>query len=137
MNREHLLINSERLKVANWAKWIILISTNIVSMILMSLVENLVSITQHIPLAKIYVITFYIRGFITLSLIHDLAPRFKKTISIIWSMYLAFIYLSHDAHAGDKLYLGTLLFIILNIIFNIFIYRRAKKENSNKTIISE
>lgn len=122
MNRKHILINSEKLNIRNWAKWSILFLIYVLSMFAISLIEDLISKTQHIPLANICVVTFYIRGFIALSLIHDLALRFNKTISILWSLYLAFMYLFYDSHAGDKLYLGTLLFMVVTITFNIFIY---------------
>jgi hypothetical protein len=127
MNRKYLLINSEKLNIPNWAKWVVLILTYFLSMVVISQLESITAKAINVPLNNIYIITFYVRGFIALSLIHDLAPKLKKSISIIYSIYLPFIYLYIDAHIGDKSYLGTFLFIIIIIIFNIFIYRKDRK----------
>lgn len=130
MNKKHILINSEKLKISNGRKWLMLVLIYFLSLIVISIVENLVSNISHINIAKMEQVTFYIRGFIILSFIHDLAPRFKKTISILWSALAVFTYLGIDSKAGDKLYLGTFVFLIAIIVYNIFLYKKTSDLNS-------
>ena len=69
MNKKHILINSEKLKISNVRKWLMLVLICFLSLIVISIVENLVSNIVHINIAKIEQVTFYIRGFIILSFI--------------------------------------------------------------------
>lgn len=130
MNKKHILVNSEKLKISNGRKWLMLVLICFLSLIVISIVENLVSNIAHINIAKIEQVTFYIRGFIILSFIHDLAPRFKKIISILWSALAVFVHIGIDSKAGDRLYLGTLVFLIAIIVYNIFLYKNTSDLNS-------
>jgi len=134
MNKRHVLINNEKLNISNWHKWLIVISVYILSGLLISIVENLLSNIIHVGIANILVITYYFRGFIVLSLIHDLAPRFKKSISIIWSVITCFLYVGIDSKSGDKLYLGTLLFFAVIVAYNIFLYKKGSNMKYTKDI---
>jgi hypothetical protein len=135
MNKKYILINNEKINRPNWIKWLMLIVISYLFLIVISLLENLISKTLLVSIASVALITFFIRGFVVLTLIHDLAPKFKKTISVIWSMLAAFIYLGVDYRAGDRLYLGTLLFIIVIIIYNIFLYKnKTSNIESSKDI---
>ena len=127
MKRKYALINNENLNMSCLLKWTILVLSCFLCSLIISIVESLISNSTHISIAKIGQVTFYIRGFIILSLIHDLAPRFKKGISIIYSVLASFLYLNIDSRAGDKLYLGTLLFLIAIILYNIYLYKKMPK----------
>ena len=133
MKQKYILINSEKINISNWLRWPMLIGIIYLCLLVIGLVEIVISNTFSISIGSIYVITFYIRGFVVLSLIHDLAPRFKKTSSILWSAFTAFMHIRVDNMVGDKFFLGTLIYIIIIIIYNIFLYmilpRQAKKLN--------
>lgn len=130
MKRKYVLIDNEKLKISGLLKWILLAVSYFLSLLVISIIENLVSNLTHISIAKIGQVTFYIRGFIALSLIHDLAPRFKKSISFIYSTLALFLYLNIDFRAGDRLYLGTLLFLVAIILYNIYLYKNRSCSNS-------
>ena len=130
MKRKYILINNEKLNISSWIKWIILIVSYFLCLLVISIVENLASNLTHISMENIGQVTFYIRAFIILSLIYDLAPRFKVSISIIYSVLASLLYLNIDAKAGDRLYLGTLLFLIGIILYNIYLYKKAPCLNS-------
>jgi len=109
-----------------------LISISYFSLLIISIIEKQISNIMHVNIAYVILVTFYIRGFVLLSLIHDLAPRFKKTISIIWTMLLSFIYIGIDAKAGDKLFLNTAFFFVLTITYNIILYKKSSNLKSTK-----
>jgi hypothetical protein len=134
MNKKYVLINSEKISLSRWLKWLMLISISYLCLLIISLAENLISNLMNINIANIIIVTFYVRGFIVLSLIHDLAPKFRKTISIIWIALASFIYIGVDAKAGDRLYLGTLLFIIAISTYNTFLYKKVSNLKSKKDI---
>lgn len=125
MNKKYVLINSEKINLSRWLKWLMLISISYLSLLIISIAENLISNLMNINMTNIIIVTFYVRGFIVLSLIHDLAPKFRKTISIIWIALASFIYIGIDAKVGDSLYLGTLLFIIVISTYNTFLYKKV------------
>ena len=132
MNKGYILINNEKLNRSNWQKWLLLILAYCLSGLFFSAGEDLLANIIHVNLANIMVVTFYIRGFIVLSLIHDLAPRFRKSISILWSLIASFIYIGIDSKSGDVLYLGSLLFFATIIAYNIFLYKKASSLKSTK-----
>jgi len=125
MNKKYVLINGEKINLSRWLKWLMLISISYLCLLIISIAENLISNLMNINIANIIIVTFYVRGFIVLSLIHDLAPKFRKTISIIWIALASFIYIGIDAKAGDRLYLGTLLFIMAISTYYTFLYKKV------------
>lgn len=126
MKKDYVLINKEKLNMNNCLKWLLLIVSYVVCLVLISVIEILVSNLANINVAKIEQITFYLRAFCSLSLIHDIAPSLKKSISIIYSLLLCFLYINVDFRAGDKLFLGALLFMIIITAFNVYLYKEHK-----------
>lgn len=127
MKKNYILINSERLKVSNWIKWLLLIFSCYFCLFVIAIVESLVSKSMNINIYKILLGTCYIRAFIILSFIYDLAPRFKKSISVIWSILISYLYLGFGRRSGDRLYLITLLFIFVIVVFNILLNKKTSK----------
>lgn len=134
MKRRYILIDNEKLKLSNWRKWLMLIAISYLCLIVISTIESLISNIMNVNIANIMLVTVYIRAFIVLSLIRDLAPRFKKVISILWTILVSFIYIGIDSRAGDNLYLGATLFLILVITYNIVLYKKPSNFKSTKNM---
>ncbi|WP_326513738.1 hypothetical protein [Clostridium intestinale] len=131
MKREYVLVDSNKLNLPNWKKWLMLIGGSFIALLLISVLENLLSNAMEIQIEKIAVVTFYIRAFIVLALIHDLAPKLKKLILILWSMVVYVVYVGIDYTSGDKLFLGSLVFFIFLVGYNIFLFRKKKNHMTN------
>lgn len=125
MKRKYMLINSEKINVPHGVKWLVLIGVGYLWLIVISLIEMLIHNLMKLDIQSIQGITFYLRVFIVLSLIYDLAPRFKRTISIIWSVLAFLIYIGIDFRSGDRLFLGSILFMILITLYNVFLWKKA------------
>ncbi len=131
MKREYVLVDSNKLNLPNWKKWLMLIGGSFIALLLISVLENLLSNAMEIQIEKIAVVTFYIRAFIVLALIHDLAPKLKKLILILWSMAVYVVYVGIDYTSGDKLFLGSLVFFVFLVGYNIFLFRKKKNNMTN------
>lgn len=128
MKRNYIMFDSQKLKLSPIIRWILLIVISYFSLAMIAIIEEALSSTIHISVAVIELASFYIRGFLVLTLIHDLAPNFGQFISIAWSMLAALIYAGIDSSSGDKMYIATVIFTVALVLFNIFVYQKPKKQ---------
>ena len=128
MKREYIIINSKKLKIPNWSKWLILL-----------LVCNIIPIAIYIPVLLIgfelnvevifnarFQITWFISALILLTLIYDLAPKFKKFFSTIVSfLYIALLF----GIGYETGYISFLITFIIIVLYNILLYKKKINEN--------
>lgn len=125
MKRKYILINSEKLKMSELLRWVLTLAACYGSMIIIAILENAASNLMQLPLAYVALVTFYLRSLIVLTLIHDLAPRFNKNISIIWSLFVVLAYLGVDSEVGKTQYLATLVFGVATFSYINLLYKKA------------
>ena len=128
MKREYIIINSKKLKIPNWSKWLILfLISNIIPIAVYVLV---LLIGVRLPVGVIfnarYQITWFISALIILTLIYDLAPKFKKFFSAMVSFVYILLLFGIRRETGLISFLITFIIIIL---YNILLYKKKIKEN--------
>jgi len=50
---------------------------------------------------------------------------------ILWSMAVYVVYVGIDYTSGDKLFLGSLVFFVFLVGYNIFLFRKKKNHMTN------
>lgn len=137
MKKEYIIINSKKLKIPNWSKWLILF-----------LSSNIIPIVIYIPILLIgfqlnvnvifnarYQITWFISPLIILTLIYDLAPKYKKFFSTMVSLFYILLLFGIRHQTG---WISFLITFIVIILYNILLYKKKNNEdqNYNNTTIS-
>lgn len=128
MKREYIIINSKKIKIPNWSKWLILLLASNIIPIAIYILVLLIGVRLNVEVifnAKCQ-ITWFISALILLTLIYDLAPKFKKFFSTIVSfLYIALLFgIMHET--------GTISFLItftIIILYNILLYKKKINEN--------
>ncbi len=117
MKKEYIIINSKKLKIPNWSKWIILFLCSSIVQIAIPLLGLLIGFRIGLECNTIYQISWFISAIITLTLIYDLAPKFKKFFSALVSfVYIVLLF-------GMAPQTGWITFIII-ILYNILLYKK-------------
>lgn len=127
MKREYVLINSKNLKIPNWSKWIILFLCSNIVQIAVYIPTLRIGLPMGLELNAIYQITWCISAFIILTLIYDLAPKFKKFFSGLVSFIYIMLLFGISNRTG--LISFSITFIII-ILYNILLYRSKKNDKS-------
>ncbi len=121
MKRKYIIINSKNLKIPNWSKWIIFFLCSIIVEIAIPLLGLTIGFNIGLEYNRIYQISWAISAIITITLIYDLAPRFKRFFSILTS-------LQHIALLLGLVYRTDWIsfFIIFTIIvlYNVLLYKK-------------
>jgi hypothetical protein len=128
MKREYIIINSKKLKIPNWSKWLILF-----------LISNIIQIAIYVPVLLIgfrlgvgvifnarYQITWFISALIILTLIYDLAPKLKKFFSVMVSLVYILLLFGIRRETG---WISFLITFIIIILYNIVLYKKKINEN--------
>lgn len=124
MKKEYIIINSKKLKIPNWSKWIILFLCSSIVQIAIPLLGLLIGFRIGLEYITIYQISWFISAIITLTIIYDLAPKFKKFFSALASFVYIMLLFGMEHQTGWIIFLITFIIIIL---YNILLYK--KKNN--------
>lgn len=136
MKKSYILIDSKKLMVSDFLKWIIFIAFiclfNFIMIDFQSLILNLFKINFYTVIS----FSFFIRNVVYLILIYDLIPRFKQSIAIIISIVNVFQCMLFSIMANDPLHLTIIIFLIFTIIMNINFAKGSKKRVKNKEVVN-
>lgn len=124
MKRDYILINSKKLNIPNWGKWIILYLICNITPIVVGILGLIIAFHMGVDFSIRYQVSYYIDAFIMLTFIHDLAPKFKKFFSTLASMWAIIMYKGSDYMYGS---LPVLVFIVIVIFYNIILYKKFAK----------
>lgn len=126
MKKEYIIINSKKLKIPNWSKWIILFLCSSIVQIAIPLLGLLIGFRIGLEYITIYQISWFISAIITLTLIYDLAPKFKKFFSALASFVYIMLLFGMEHQTG---WISFLITFIIIILYNILLYKKKNNEN--------
>jgi hypothetical protein len=128
MKREYIIINSKKLKIPNWSKWLILwlASSIIPYAIFIPVLFIGIRLNVEVIFNARHQITWFISALIILTLIYDLAPKFKKFFSTIASLLYIALLFGNRHQAGS---ISFLIAFIIIVLYNIILYKKKINEN--------
>lgn len=125
MRKEYIIINSKKLKIPNWSKWIILFLCSNIVQIAIPLLGLVIGFHIGLEYNTIYQISWLISAIIILTLIYDLAPKFKKFFSALVSFVYLMLLIGMVHHTG---WISFLITFIIIISYNILLYKKKSNE---------
>ena len=134
MKRNYILIDIKKFNISSLMKWVTFIALSVLFTCIMVAIEGLISNVLGIDRFLVLRYTFFIRTIFELILVYDMIPRFKKSISIIVSMFFYLDYMVIDMRTRDSLHIGQSLLLILMVVMNIVLAKKYKKQIKVKTI---
>ena len=137
MKKNYILINTKKLLIPTWLKLVIFYAVNSLFTALLAFIDSSSARIFNVSSSKIVAVTMFINIFVTLALMYDLIPKFKKIIAILYSIFYLFMYVRIDEDAHDYLYIGLMLLIFFMIFLNIVFSKRVKNRSIIENKINE